>query len=437
MESTTTSADLLVALAGSALFWVTVAGIAIRALRIDFAKLEGFLKHLYERADGFTFSAASASDAAVTRTLRTLYGSKIHQAFLITLPASLILNLYVVVLFHADWVHNRQQITALERETIATVDPEYFLLTTSEKGRETLDRALHQIVSQAGAYYDNNDAESKHVRAVYQRFLDDLDIYALKHHISYDLTLARFFGDSISNVSWRGTQTLSLVLMLVMIIVCSAIVDTIAALVTIEAVRYISNAQYREALSLFATLAILFVLSLVNYGAFFLGYEGEALTILVFIGITVFYGSLIRWILSLSEPGDSILSKLLISVCGLGILGLIVWVTWYPYGGISTAAALPMGIWRHVIAMWTDGIDRKAVMMSMVTIWPMIAALSIALTIYIVKAILVATKSVILGQVYGASVVSGSTYFIGFLTTLISSTTVAWYLMKLLGHAKH
>jgi predicted phage tail protein len=436
MASSTTSADLLVALAGSALFWLTVSGIAIRALRIDFAKLEAFLKHLYERTDSITFSASAASRTAVTRTLHTLYGSRILRAFSITLMASLILNIYIVILFHSDWSREKQYIAVLEKQTIATVNNEYSRLTTSEAGRQKLDHALEQVISQAGAFYAYDDPEDKHIRAVYEQFQKDLDTYALQHDISYDLTLSRFFGDSFLNLSWRHGQYFNMIFLLIFIVLCSAVVDTLAVLATIQAVGSILNQEYRQALLSIVALVLLFGLSLLNYGEFFFGYEATTFTIFVCGGIIAFYGSLVVWVLKLALTYKSVLSKSFTSLCGITLLGLFVWLTWYA-AGVNISTLIPIDTYRHAVSMCAEGIDRKAVMMSMATILPLIAVLSIMATIYLAKAIMVATKNVILGQVYGASVVSGSTYFLGFLTTLISSTTVAYFLMKLLSHPKH
>ena len=172
MKGSTTSADLVVALVGSTLFWLTVAGIAIRGLRIDFAKLEDFLKTLYARTDNFTFSAAQLSRIAVRSTLRALYGSGILRPFFISLASALVLNIFIFALFYSDWSRQKQTIAETEEHAVAAVSGEYFALITTDAGRAKLYRALDLIVVQQGpSFYRYNDPEAKHIRALHDGFM--------------------------------------------------------------------------------------------------------------------------------------------------------------------------------------------------------------------------------------------------------------------------
>src|SRR5437899_1656411 len=102
MKPLSLSADLLLAFIGSALFWLTLAGIAIRTLRLDFLKLEQFLKDSFTAIDSLKFHPKRASEVAVTRTLRAVYGEHISQVIMVTAAVACVLNIYIIALFYSD-----------------------------------------------------------------------------------------------------------------------------------------------------------------------------------------------------------------------------------------------------------------------------------------------------------------------------------------------
>jgi len=77
-------------------------------------------------------------------------------------------------------------------------------------------------------------------------------------------------------------------------------------------------------------------------------------------------------------------------------------------------------------------VDIWSICVAVTTIAPLICAISLMLTAGIIKMLFVAMKSLLLGQIYGAAVLSGGTFFIGFLTTTVSSTTTILFFVKLL-----
>jgi hypothetical protein len=429
--------DLVVALVGSTLFWVTISGIAIRALKVDFAKLESLLRQAYERTDQFTFNATHATRVVVLSTLRALYGRRFPRTLAVTCFTCLILNLYMIVLFHREWWQRKGQIAAVEASTIEYLSPDYSAIVNAPTADRDLSHAFEEISTREAVIYVNKDPADIRIRAVYDRFQPRIHDYALARNVGHDLLLARFFGDSYLYPSWRHKQLGQISALLLLVCFANGLLDAVAVWCTVSAtVAAFRRRPWKVALWTVLVLSC-FAISLLNYGQFVDGFEAELFSVVFWLFASASGVFILGFFAKSLTESVSRVAKFAIGMCGLAAAGALwFWRRDLPDFTEFDWWIIPRDFVVNTVHILQSGIDVHAVLVAMPTLFPFLLAISIFITLVIAKSIFSLTKIVLLGEVYGASVLSGSTYFIGFLTTLITSTTVGFLLMKWLSHLK-
>jgi len=431
--------DIGLAFLGSALFWITVAGMAFRGLKLDFALVEERLKLLFQRVDRFEFNATAIFKSAAQATLASIYGQGVLRLVLVTLIATASVNVVTFTLLYSDW--KKLQIDTLpdEREVMMAVDKGYYDYLTSAAGIKELKRAAEVIViPQVGSAPKYTDERDNRVRAAYIDFTAKVNLYAMSHGLSYRIGLEKLFANSASNRVWTPDESEGVGIPFIFSVAWSLTFDSIAAYLCIAAIRNPPNIA--RVLFLLGGILTCFFLSLVTYAGLFQGkplgslYLLDALKIFVLPLILLQFLAEVIWSAlpntdSRPRPGRIVVAGALYliaaSVC-------IVLASMTPGGRQSIANLAP---W---IFLLTHGIAPKAAVLAAPTIFPLLAVAALGVCIGISKLGISSGKAVLLGQIYGLSVMSGGTYFLAFMTVVIAiCTTVTSLVMLWLSHGPH
>jgi hypothetical protein len=430
--------ELLSALIVSSAFWLTIAGMALRMLRLDFKKLERQLEHFYRGLDQANFSALSATETAAKSTLVALYGSP-ARTLLVTALAAVVVNAYMLSLLYSDWSNRKDEISAIEARTVLAIDGEYAALISSEGGRTQLVHALDTQETDAGAYFVNNSPEDQRLRRIYARFTAGLEHFiAHNRRVAHDLTLARFFGRSLTNLAWQDSQWLQLLAMAAFMTAAAVVVDSAAVVAIRSLVTAALAGRIKHVFAMTLVTIVCFVLSLANAAALLAGHELMVGHLLVWLFLVILLILLIAVVVSVGlENGvswGSIAAALLLLALFAGSMAAQAMALELSWSDVSGFLTHPMQDMRLATDLLGTGISPPAVLASAITLFPLLAVLSIGATIVVAKATFVALKQVVLGQVHGATIIAGSTYFLAFLTTIISCTTAAYILVRWLSN---
>jgi hypothetical protein len=433
--------DFLLALVGSTFFWVTLAGISLRTLRLDFAKLEQFLKTLFARMDEMTFDARRATGAAVHSTFSGLYGPSWSRALVVVVGTSCAVNLFVGFRLYSDWRVHKEEIRSLEREIVAIVNADYFNLVTSETGFHQMEDALEEGWAMV---YINNEKQDIEMRGIYDDFAPGFHHYCLVNDMTYQMSLARWFGDSYQDPYWHKHRVRDLLVVIILMILSSVTIDSAALYSTLSLLNAVSRQNFRAAVGALTSVLVCFLIALINYAGIFAGREVSALGVVLLPLLYVFEALFVAlvgvWLVDLVRHLLGSSNGVIVLIMGTMTVAIGIAIVLHLFGlsavlrPIIEGLAWPLKQLREIGLLLWHRIDSKAVLLSTATLFPLIASASLAVTIHLLSALFRIGKAVVLGQIYGASVMSGGTYFIGFLTTLISCTTVVFVLIRILGH---
>jgi hypothetical protein len=421
MSGSAWGVDLLVSLAGSMIFWVTVAGMAVRGLHIDFKQLESFLGNFYHRADKFTFRILPVSRLVAEKILASIYGPTHWRIFIVTLATCVAVNGFAITKMISDWYGNGDTIANDIEIAIRHVDPEYHSLVYSTAGLVTIKKAFAQSGSLGAIYFINNDNESEKVRAIYERFWEKYQDYIFEEGLYYEDLLELIFGGAHSNVHWIGLQWAQAGCLILINTAFGILFDMAAVLATISAFASITSRLWCRASLCIIILCICFFLSFLNYSGFLRGNMlGGLLVILPIFYVLCLVPAIYVWSMIVLELGRVWGSMIMTVVVGMALLERK-----------AIMEALP-SVWHTAIRPWVEayimlrdgGGDIVVIVLSMPALYPAIALASVLMWIAVCKVIFAIFKQVLLGQIYGASIMSGGTFFIGFLTTIISSSAV-------------
>jgi len=233
----------------------------------------------------------------------------------------------------------------------------------------------------------------------------------MNHQISYDLALARCFGDAYDNYAWFNNQMSQTFATLSFMILGNWAVDSLAIIATFKCLENVFAGRLIGALILAGCLGSLFFISLANYDALFMGNEGSAGEFLLMIGLMAFPIGvcLLLGVIESKTLGEWALSSLLIF--GLVLLFALLHATavsdGHPLRYLADFLLWPIGFLLEWIQDVRLGSNAKAVLMAMETVFPLICAASIALIIYVGKPIILAVKEVFLWSVLGNSTIAG------------------------------
>lgn len=421
--------DFLFAFLGSALFWLTVAGISIRALKVDFRRVEDYLREFYAKADSLDFSALKMADVLVGKLLSSIYGKSFRQTFFVTLVACLVTLSFISSHFFLDWQKEGERVDAVILKTIESVDIQYFLLINSENGRRSLSYAFEQMsAGKGGVYFSHNDMRSQELRRAFENFYPHYLNYISEHGLTYFDALDRYFGKAYSNPHWQRAQKVQMFFAVLLTLAGATAIDFAAVILTMQFYKTIKSDRNLSLLYL-ALIVGCFVISEAQYTAFSNGREALVFLVIMFLFFSVLLMALSVFVLSY------ILSLRLIFRWAAVLLGALV------VGGLIIIFGADVILdpiirlyeeCRNIAIVIAQGVSREAIVVGMVSVYPLILIASLFVVAILCKWCFAVVKNVFLGQVYGASVLSGATFFFGFLTTIISSTAVAYTLIKAL-----
>jgi hypothetical protein len=426
MINSVSGSDLLISLAGSTIFWVTVSGMAVRGLHIDFKQLESFLEDTYHRADSFSFSILPASKTVAGKILTSLYGPNHSRIFLVTLIACLSINALAATKMRSDWLDSHAAIENNIANTVKIVSPSYYSLAYSETGRGAIQKAFAQGGTQGAVWFINHDADSLKIREVYDSFYENYQDVIFRNGLYYDDFLELMFGTPHSNAYWIGHQTSEILALLALTIAFTAAIDTAATYATVAAYTAATSSSFREFGLYILIVFLCFIISFVNYYGAMHGKVLGGLMLLFILFFTALFLVIITTIsvgiitaqTSVARQAAVILLFFLLGVIGRHFIlaGILEW--WHIIAREFSEIYIALSDTGSIVMM----------MSSMPALYPAVALLSVVLWISICKLIFMTLKQLLLGQIYGASIMSGGTFFIGFLTTIISSTTVMLFL---------
>jgi hypothetical protein len=211
-------------------------------------------------------------------------------------------------------------------------------------------------------------------------------------------------------------------------VLSSALVDFLAVYATFWGYE---NLKYRKKRSFVYLLCILFcfLFSEAGYVTLFEGHEATILFMLMSPFIIIPYGLVGYFSVSFVSLFES---KVLRRVVAAILIAVILSVTMLWPKTVFGPFFWVYEEYRNIITVLVYGVSREAILMGMMAAYPLILLLAIFAATGLCKLLFSVSKAVFLGQVYGASVLSGGTFFLGFLTLIISSTTVTYTLVRAL-----
>jgi hypothetical protein len=436
MTTETVYSDFLISLTGSAVFWTTVAGIMIRTLKLDRDKLEEFFKRSYNAADGFTFSAVSISRFTTDWMVRSLYRGSNTRVAMVTFITCIIINSVAFIGHWIYWEQNKTNIQATLALVARQANPNYYNIISDEHGRNLASKALD--LDDLGGY-NYHDAVSLSIQAEFTTFRSRYKKAIESKKLSYVDSINSIFATDYSGGGYISAGPISGLILILMLfsvqVVFSLGVDIAAVHATLSSYRAaVEENNYFRAAWFFITTVILFLCSFVGYKGILAGrpldtviIPGTVLDIILFPIALVF--ALLAVILLIGTIFDAdrefLLSRLyggaaLLATCA----GFVVFVD-NPF----IIFEMLKSDWRLIFSELSESHVSWSLVLSMPAIYLAIFLVSTWIWVALFRTLFIILKEYVLGQVYGASVLSGSTFLFGFLTTIITSTAFAWSLM--------
>jgi hypothetical protein len=130
---------------GSAVFWSTIAGMAIRGLNKDVDELNKKFKKAYEEAEKINFNFIETFKFISPRVVSSIYGNTEASLFIRILMASVSINIYMFSVICLHWYNNRIDIEKHILQVISEVSPTYYSIIQSPEKRDELEKALEHV----------------------------------------------------------------------------------------------------------------------------------------------------------------------------------------------------------------------------------------------------------------------------------------------------
>jgi hypothetical protein len=267
--------DFVLSLVGSAVFWATVAGIALRRLKIDLNELNDWLKEKYQDIDAAKIDYRYWTGIAVQRTFAAIYGQVGKTRFVVVVTAAaVVMNLFGLLVLHRDWQQKKDDIKAIQQESYK-IEPQYSALMSTADGAAEIAQAFATTWVGSGLQsteiYLYDDPRSTAIRKIVNSYNDKVISYALNNHVLYEINLASLFGDGRGaggySIFWLG-----FVVMIIMI--PSALIDATAASITISLVSVVCKREMPIGKSVILkvfSLIMLLWLSIFHYSNIIMG----------------------------------------------------------------------------------------------------------------------------------------------------------------------
>lgn len=390
----------------NALIWLTMAGMAVRALKIDFDSLEKYLKGIYLKADGFDFNPVEVFVMLSRRLLTSIYGRTFFRRFVTTVCISCAVNIYTLHQHFMFWDDNKHTIELSIVDAISNIDREYFSIASTAEGRKLINKAFLMVVTQASASYIYNDDTSTSIRKKYTTFHKKYREYILSANITYFDALDRYFGNAYSS-----TWSLD-ILVVVFVIISISGFDLVSIYATAIMVQQKTHTYVRVCCIIAIILCSFF--SFVGYSGFMQGFD-DLSVISSFVIIICFLLYIISILLISHAPPryiiiDRYYASAILPVCAIIFFLLNGRMYFMDLSKVMYGAEL---------------IGSNGVVLSLLAAYQILLVISIAIVTFTIRVFLGALRTIILGQILGASVLSGATFFFGFITAATTTTTTA------------
>lgn len=417
--------EVVFAFLASVLFWMTIAGIAVRAFRLDRLEIEKTLEGIYNKADRFDIAVNRVSLALCRFAFSRIYGTRSVRRFLTVFAISAAILLagalttFIPAYFDGDF-------RARVREVALSVGPQYVAQMSTEQGRAAMTAALHTVCGQASCWYTENDDASRNLRKMGYEFEPAYRERIFRENLNTAATLEAYFGGGIEPPKPTAVAVAEMVLVFLGAALVLAALDFCALIMTLRVFALDAGPLLAplQRVALLSGILGCFFVSVLGYELAFRLDAGVFLLLVVLVPCVVLAVAMVIGF-AVSDPKFFLAALVVFACFSGGLIYFFGFPLYHPWDnpGRSIDFSLPIGA-----AM--QNLTREALLMGMASIYPLIAVISLWTAVAIVRVFLVATKTVVLGQIYGASVLSGSTWLLGFLTATVSSTVALYSLIR-------
>lgn len=425
--------DFLFSLFSSLIFWLTIAGISFRAFKIDIITLEEKLKAIFNSADNHKISLLKLFLVITNWFIVVIYGNNRFREWFIVTTSTVVVFSFVLFNLENEWNQRKDIVNRNIKEAIEKVDNEYFNLLYSEHDEKVIIKAFKDGSSGRMIKYANNDPLSKSIRAIGKRFFSNFKRYIAENGLQRDFFFESNYGKSYSNPYTLGTANSNFFWNRTLTILIAIFINMIALNITLNFFEEISENK-KISIKQVIYLAILSLLGQINMTLF----AGETFTMIT---------KLISFLLSLLPyfalcfliygiymfMGDENKSNFHFVAFLIFALFMVI------YGDIPKIFPSQLTSGNELLLdlkFFFTKISRETILIGMTTIFPLLLIISLFFVSLFLKFIHDLTKTIILGQIYGASTLSGGTFLAGYMTTIITSTTVLYFFLKILINRK-
>jgi hypothetical protein len=265
------------------------------------------------------------------------------------------------------------------------------------------------------SYYTNTGEPYDRIRDIVNSYTKKLAIYTFNNHrLLYNLNLAKLFGPDGYSSAW-------LFGLAIILTIPSALIDFISTYITISLVY----ALYREELShksvvhRACAIVVLMFLSIFHYSNIVMGNVWATFFIIV-IFIYILLVSFCIWLIKESH-GVFFPTIIIVIPLAVALMSQEKTISQVFTDFLSEGMAAAVAV---------SGIRPIALLLSCTTIFPLLLLASIIVTVTIVCLVVYLVKVAVLGEIYGVVAVTGGTYILGVITTIITCT---WFVFSI-GH---
>ena len=417
--------DILFAFFSSIVFWITLSGILFVSFGINFKKVESKFTNLYFSIKKFQTPIIKIFSSTTKSILLTLYGFNYFKLALSTLIPVVILVLLLNNNLRNTWLNNKEEINSTILTAITNVDSRYANLVNNSQGREKVKYAFKHISDpQFGHIFSHNDKDSKEIRKLWNTFYPNYKSYIDKNNLIKSDFLEASYGYAYSNPFWMLHQKSQIRSNMYLTIFLAIVFDSIVIfLLQLLLVRIKEISPYLIFISILG-IGLVLVLSFVHWSSYFNGTSSTTwvflFLILQFLFATVLLIGLFKYIYKIKR-------KLLKLILVLTLIVLPIVLKKYIYLVLSF-------YWEEMVfSLHTAiaNITKESLLLTMTTIFPFILVTSIFIAISSLLIFLKFFKTFLIGHVYGIAVLSGGTFFLGFLSAVVTSTTILYTLIKI------
>ncbi|UII80139.1 hypothetical protein [Flagellimonas sp. CMM7] len=408
--------DILFAIFGSLTFWVTFLGIAFRLFNLDAKEVERKFKSLYDKADNVSFSIWNTFKIVLQNIITLLKRQGILKLILVAILPALVLMTLVHYDTYRQWQNNSERIDTQIRELIKDFNPDYFAYTGNKLGRKKLIKAFDSSTHDGITIYYNNDPESKKLRKIWSEFNQKFKIVLRENRLQKENYLEMAYGKAYSNPYWMDNQRKQLIPSIAITCIIAFILDflSILSLTLIMETENTNEPTFSKGIGL-----IFLLLNFLGLAHWTLYYQGNGIGILrpiLFISLVIAIPSLAFYFATAAKTIKALILKILLLL-----------VLAYPFYII-----MKMFINEIYISFFdlAHGVSNESILLGITTMFPLIILITIFFIIWITKILFRTLKTLLLGQIYGVAILSGGTFIVGFLTILVTITTLIYFLLK-------